>query len=450
MKVLGLDIRRNSRVDPPGGEYGLDGEQILQRFTHALTDDNPDLAGQAKFRIFDQMVHTDSIVKQVVWLPRLAVRGAHWEAKPASEDGVDRLIADALTWNFGLADQPGFTAQSWAQSCDQALLSLRYGAMFEEIIWGDPTDWAAGDGTLRTIRPVERLAPRTPTTIRSVDWSAGRITEVSQQLPGTKPIPGIKLCYYALEPEPGRWDGVSMLRAAYGPWWLKKELMVAAGIAWDRWAAGFPKIRYPANGGQKALEKAEELGRAVRNHEHAYAAFEGPPPDAANPNGWDIEIMGGNAVLPDPTPLLQRYDLAIYGAGLMQWMSLGTGSHSGARATAQVQDEPFYLALEAIAGDLAVERQRQVFRRFVDVNFGTEYKTPTLTVSKIQSEDVEKLGRILYDLSQAGFTMSYRELQDYVFTLAHLPGLPEGLKLPGEGDGIPPVADPPADEPPVL
>jgi hypothetical protein len=116
-------------------------------------------------------------------------------------------------------------------------------------------------------------------------------------------------------------------------------------------------------------------------------------------------------------------------------------SKTGARATAQVQDEPFYVFLEAFAGDVAAARQRQVLRRFVDVNFGTEYATPELTVSKIQSEDVEKLARILGELRTAGFNLSYRELQNYVMTLAHLPAMPDTLSATGEGEGLPAVGE---------
>ena len=450
MRLLGLKItRENAREDPVSGELGVDADPIVTRYTHALMDANPRLQGIEKFRQFDEMVHSDSTAKQVVWMPKLAIRGAHWEVEPASEDGVDRLIADAAAWNFGLNDQDGHMQQSWPQSLDQALLHLRYGCMFEEIVWGDITSWRDTEGVERQIRPVDRLAPRLPQTIWKIDYTAGQVRRVEQNLLNARPIPGEKLCYYALEPEPGRWDGVSLLRSAWGPWELKRQLMVAAGIAWDRWAAGFPVVRYPKSEGAAALEKAEELGRAIRNHERAYAAFAGAAPTEQNPDGWDITIQGGAGVLPDPTPLMIRYELAIYGAGLMQWMALGTSSHTGARATAEVQDEPFYLALEAISQDLALERRRQLFRRFVDVNFGTEYDVPRLTVSKIQSEDVEKLARILADLKTAGFNLSYRDLQNYVLALEHLPELPETLPAaPAEGDGLPAAPPQPALPPP--
>jgi hypothetical protein len=444
VKAFGIEVRRNEAVKPPTGEYGLDGDNFANKYVEALQDVNPALPGFLKFDAFDEMVHTDSTAKAVVWVPKLALRSAHWEHKPASKDGIDGLIAEACDWNFGLGDHAGggHAAQSWQQSIDQASLTLRYGAMFEEIVWGDLLTWRSSDGEERPLIPIDRLAPRLPRTIRSVKWKDGRISEIEQSLLNTKPIPGDKLAYYALEPEPGRWDGVSLLRAAWGPWELKRQLMIAAGIAWDRWASGFPVVRYPKSVAPPALEKAEELGRAIRNHEHAYAAFEGGPPTELNgDDGWDITIQGGAGVLPDPTPLMIRYELAIYGAGLMQWMALGTSSKTGARATAQVQDEPFYVFLEAFAGDVAAARQRQVLRRFVDVNFGTEYATPELTVSKIQSEDVEKLARTLGELRTAGFNLSYRELQNYVMTLAHLPAMPETLSATGEGEGLPAVGE---------
>jgi hypothetical protein len=441
VKALGFELRRfDAETDPPKGEYGSDGDSVSEKFVESLADVNDALTGYQKFDAFDEMVHTDSTANAVVWVPQLAIRSAQWRLDPASEDGDDRLVADALAWNFGLNDRDGYAAQSWPQSIDQAALCLRYGAFFEEKVWDDVTTWVDDEGGEHPIRPIQRLAPRKPRTIREVEWEKGRVSKITQNLMNVSPIPGHKLCHYQLKPEPGRWDGVSLLRAAWGPWTLKRELMIAAGIAWDRWAAGIPKVRYPKNGGQAALEKAEELGRAVRNHEHGYATFEGAPPDTANGgDGWDMEIMGGAGVLPDPTPLMIRYELAILGAGLMTWMALGTSSQTGARATAQVQDEPFYLFLEAFAGDIAEERSRQVFRQWVDVNFGRQYELPRLTVSKIQSEDVEKLARVVSELKLAGWDFGYPEVQNYVLALAHLPAPPEGFQpQPAEGSGLPP------------
>jgi phage gp29-like protein len=133
----------------------------------------------------------------------------------------------------------------------------------------------------------------------------------------------------------------------------------------------------------------------------------------------------------------------------MQWMGIATSRHTGARATAQVQDEPYYMLVEAHAADLALEMQRQVVSRFVDVNFGEEIETPTLTVSKIQSEDVAQLAQTLSELKLAGFDFSDPETQNDVRERMHLPDLPEGYQpQPVEGSGLPAPPPPPAPVPP--
>ena len=50
----------------------------------------------------------------------------------------------------------------------------------------------------------------------------------------------------------------------------------------------------------------------------------------------------------------------------MTFMALGN-TPSASRAVGQVQDEPYYMVVEAIATDLGLEIQRHVWRRFVDV-----------------------------------------------------------------------------------
>src|SRR5205085_1677295 len=103
----------------------------------------------------------------------------------------------------------------------------RYGAMLEEVVWADdPVPFApqgAAEAT-RLLRPITRLAPRLPRTMRRVEFVNGEIVEAVQALSKTSPIPGgreaRKLCYYVLDERPGRWDGTSLLRAAWGPWKL--------------------------------------------------------------------------------------------------------------------------------------------------------------------------------------------------------------------------------------
>lgn len=453
MKLGPLEIRRNAATPatPPQGELGSDGDTWVNRYMGGGPDPNVVLSGTQKYDVFDEMVLSDAVCRALAWMLELPIVGAVWDFDPVSDDPQDQLVAEACRWQFGLGDYEGELDQTWQRQLRQKLLKNRYGCMFEEIVWGDPVEFIPIDGgAVRLVRPITRLAPRLPRSIAEVEFDSGVVSKITQSLPNTSPIPGDKACYYVQEPRPGRWDGTSILRPAWGPWELKKQLMISAGIAWDRWASGFPVVRYPASGGAGELEKAEAMGRSIRNHERAYLAFAGPKPSDAQPDGWDLSIEGGPANLPDPVPLLKQYDLLILWAGLQTWMGLAVAGTTGARATASVQDEPYYMAIEAHAADLAGEMHRQPVRRFVDVNFGEAVKAPRLTVSKIQSEDVAQLATTLMNLELAGFKFTDVDLQNDVRGRLHLPELPDDYEpAPAEGGGLPtsPADDP--QEPPA-
>lgn len=447
MRIGPLEIGRRrqfaSAKPPPGGELGVDSDHWLNRWAGGGPDPNVILTGSQKFGVYDEMALSDATCKALLWMVKLPLMGAIWDAEPASEDPVDQTIANAVRWNFGLADYDGQLDVTWRASLEQKLLKLRYGCMWEELVWGDPVTWTDEDtGVERLIRPIVRLAPRLPKSVIDVEYDQGRVTKITQNLANAKPIPADKLAYYVIDAIPGQWSGTSMLRAAWGPWELKKQLMISAGIAWDRWASGFPVIRYPANGGPAEQDKAEEMGRSVRNHERAYLTFAGPKPTDLSPDGWDITIEGGPANLPDPVPLIKQYDYEILQAGLQTFMALGN-MHSGSRAVGQVQDEPYYMVVEAIATDLGLEIQRQAWRRFVDVNFGTEYDTPNCKASKIQSEDVAQLSHTLSELHLAGFDFSDVDTQNDVRERLHFPQLADDWVAPGtEGSGLPAASKP--------
>lgn len=459
MKVGPFEIGRRRQFaavkPPPGGELGVDSDHWLNRWAGGGPDPNVILSGSQKFGVYDEMALSDATCKALLWMVKLPLMGAIWDAEPASDSppddkGVsDTLIANAVRWNFGLADYDGQLDVTWRASIEQKLLKLRYGCMWEEIVWGDPVTFTDEDtGAARLIRPIVRMAPRLPRSVIDVEYDQGRVKMITQNLANAKPIPADKLAYYVLDAQPGRWDGTSMLRAAWGPWELKKQLMISAGIAWDRWASGIPIVRYPLSGGQAEIDKAEEMGRSVRNHERGYLAFAGPEPTDLSPDGWGFKIEGGPGNLPDPVPLLKQYDYEILQAGLQTFMALGN-MHSGSRAVGQVQDEPYYMAVEAIATDLGLEIQRQAWRKFVDVNFGTEYDTPNCKASKIQSEDVAQLSHTLSELKLAGFDFSDVDTQNDVRERLHFPELPADWTPPGatEGSGLPAVPKPAA--PPV-
>lgn len=433
-----------------GGGSGVDGDSPFIDISGGGIDLNPELSGFRKFLIYEEMRKSDPAVKSALFMYKLPARTADWALDAAGDgkDPMDRIIHDCTAWQFGLEGQDGQLDLTWDEWLQQSMLFFDFGAMGEEVIDGEVQIWkpTGDDGTnSRIVKPFARFAPRFPGTFAQIetDHALGTIKRARQNLPGADWIPGDRLAWYSPDREGTNWMGTSLLRAMYGPWRLKKALMIAAGIGWDRYASGVPVVRYPQGGGARDKGTAEKIARNYRTHERAWVTFEG-----TKEQGWDLEIVGGTQTLGDPTPLLHLYDEQIAAAALQQFSKLGT-TVSGSRAVGEVLVDPFYQAVESYASFLRARRQREAIRRFVDVNFGEEFEAPKLRVGKIQSRNVWQLAQAIEMLSSAGLSFVDRETQNDLrdlMDLRHLPAevqetidaLPDDIGL--EGTGLPVAA----------
>jgi hypothetical protein len=408
-------VREPPRSGPEvrGGAYGVDDSWYMDLYAGG-PDTNPLLSGRAKYEVYEEMRTSDPTVRSVLWMFKLPIRQASWRVDAVSEDPLDQIVAEAVEWQFGLGpdENDGRLDLTWDESLQQALLFLDYGAMFEEIVWGEPETWTDSSGTDHLVRPINRLAPRFPRTVfrTSHDVRTGKLDWIQQDLPGALPIPGELLCHYALE-------------------------------------------RDPIGGGQKALDQARQIGREYRTHERAYVALEGPAPGPGQPgtNLWDMSILDGSKSLADPVPLLKEYDMQIATAGLQMFSRLAT-TPSGNRAVGEILSDPFYMAARAVAGHVASVRTRDAVRKFVDRNFGTEVGTPQIRFSKIQGKNIPVLAAAISDLTNAGMTFTDVPPQNDVREQLDLDDLPdevaatlEGM-LPRIGGG----ADQPASDDPAM
>jgi hypothetical protein len=443
-----LPFRR--RDEPPEREYakppvpaaaaGVDGDQYSDYYDALAggADINPVWTGRNKYPVIEEMRKTDPCIHSLLWMSKLPVRQAEWSFLPFGDgnDPVDRLICEACNAQFGLADYEGWLDLSHDELLMQDMLCLDFGSMFEEITWGDPITFTPlddGASEPRLIRPIARLAPRYPATVERVtsDKRTGHIISIEQDRPGARPIPGDSIVVYILDRE-ADWYGTSMLRYCWGAWRMKKTLLISSAIGWDRYASGIPLVRYPLG----KEEEAKKIGRSVRVHERAYVTLEGPPPEQGG--AWDFEIISGAQSLPDPINLLRHHDVQIAQAGLQAFKELGNTA-TGSRAVADVTQMPYWQAVTAFARSIAQHRRKYCVRRFVDVNFGSEYQTPELKVSKIEAQDVFTLSQIISNLSSANLTFTDRDTQDDIRDRLELRHLPEqtAADISGAVDQLP-------------
>lgn len=406
--------------------YGSDNKSS-QNLIGMTENESVDMMPPMRFMTFDQMRREDAAVKSALWLITQPIRSASWSIVPASEDPGDKIVADALRWQFGIEGKPGIMDLSWREQMAQKMLMLVYGSMFEEILVADPDIFYDADGDPHIIRPFGRLAPRFPQSIRfpdgiKTDTRTGLIKSFVQWVPDAKPIPGEKLIAYVHEKEGNDWLGTSLLRPMYGSWKLKRAVMISAGIGWDRFAFGTPVVRYPKGGGFMRKKEAENIGRNWRGHERGYFVLEGT---AAQ--GWDVSIEG-NGQMSDPTPLIHAYDEQIAAAALQHFIVLGRGSSGGNRALGDALSEPYYMFLSAIADDIAEITMKQVFRKWITMNFGPQYEVPQLIASRIASRNIAVLAAAIAALADAGFYFTDPDTQNDVRGEMDLRGLPEQIE----------------------
>lgn len=423
-----------------GGELGRDGDSWLGMLAGGGPDVNSLLTGRLKHIAYDEMAKTSASVKSLLMFLALPIRSAGWGLNPREDSPVARAIADMVAWNLGLEDHEGELDYSFDELLQMLLKAPQFGAMFAELVWFEEAgsvvrEWRDADGDSHLVRPLDRIAPRSPTSISGVRMDKGRVVELRQDLPDTKPIPGEKLVYVVFEREGDHWDGVSMLRPAWFPWYLQKNLLTSAGISWDRYAGGTPVVWHPDNDEGEA--KGREIGRGLQHHERSYVHLpkpEGLPKEEAD---YWIELLDGARTIGDPTPLLQFCSEQIAEAGLQQFTKLGTTA-TGSRAVGDVQIDPFYLAVNALADYLRREISRQIIRPLVRMNFGQEALdryAPILTVSRIHVRSIETMSKAISLLNDAGFMFTDREAQNDVRDLLGLPHVPDELTDHGIAPG---------------
>lgn len=432
MRAFGLDISlaRELAASVPQGAVGVDGQSPFADIVAGGFDRTPEMSGSRKWQTINEMRQTDAMIRSILFMYYLPIKSADYPLQ-ANDDDPTGIVRDACAKQFGLEDFPGELDLSWVEWLQQSMLHIALGAMGEEYIYSPNMElWDLGMGDDDKprdpiiVRPIVQMAPRFPSTVDKITVKNGRLVSIRQGLIGNGlEIPvefqGVKkLEWYVHEKEGANWWGTSLLRAMYGPWRLKKSLMIAAAIGWDRYSSGVPVVRYPKGGGARAKREAQDAARNYRTHERAWITFEGTAAE-----GWDLEIMNGSQTLADPTPLINLYNEEMAVAGLQLFTRLGQSRH-GSRGVGEVLADPYYLAVQSYAKELVSARMRGPFRAFVDINFGTHQKVPILSVSKIQAKNIVVIAQAIAALAAAGLNFTDRDTQNDLrdqMDLRHLP-----------------------------
>lgn len=381
----------------------------------------PDLAGQLGRTIYDQMRRSDPQVSSSLDMIKLPIAQGRWSIMPSEDDPeMGQEIADFVRRNL-----MGGMEYTWSYTLDQTLLMIDFGFMPMEKVWEvrPKPDWCKSVAGNQIIW-LKKLAPRMPYTLDK--WM---INEKTKKLEGmvqrlfdgtTNEIPLKNLVLFVNRKEGDNWEGRSVLRSAYKPWFIKDRLEKIDAIGHERAALGVPVFKVKegyafdpkSDEGKKLIEACQTIARNLH----------------ANQENFVIEVPGIEFRFESPKvenrPLLNsivHHDLRIYGNIMAQFMMLGQNTAGGSRAVATEQRGPFDLALLAVARNVSDTFERFVIREMVYYNFGERPGYPSLDAKKVVETNLQPMANMIGTLCQNRIIIPDVGLEKWVRETLDLP-----------------------------
>lgn len=438
-------VTEKGYVNPLGGimsGWSQDGDQF-----ETVTD----LLWPRSIQTYSRMARDDSRLSSILQAISLPIRLTTWRIDPAgASDEVTRHVAD----NLGLpivGDDSGRTHRrskgrfSWGGHLQQALAYLQYGhSIFETV-------YRVQDGRVH----LSKLSPRPQSTIAwwnvardggllSVEqWPAGLYAAPGMSVAasasgGRSEIPIDRLLVYVRDPDPGVWQGNSILRPAYKNYILKDELLRIEAAAARRHGIGVPAAWAPPDESHDP-ERVAEYQKAASAYQGGSSAGIGLPAEAR------FEILGPTGAPMDPRRAIEYHDHQMALVALAHFLNLdGKG---GSYALASVQQDTFVQAVGAVADHVRETAQAHVIDDLVDWNWGSDEPAPRLVFDSIGSRQ-DATASALQQLVNAGLLTPDPRLESFVRQITGLPSpdtetMPEPINPADPPSGTPGEAPPP-------
>lgn len=357
-----------------------------------LLEEVPELTYPLSLNVFGKMPRDDARVWSLLAAIKLPIRRTNYYIEPnGAKDATVRHIASDLGLpikgdNGGdkkdLQTVPRRKGRfSWQQHLRSAMTHLQYGhSVFEQVYsFGD-------DGKLH----LKKLAPRPQRTISKwrVDRDGGLVAVVQTPPSGLMTVQTLmdggieigvdRLVVYRHEPEDGVWIGTSLLRPAYKHWILKNELIRLEAVAIRRNGVGVPVVTAPDGievTDPNAMKPYLELAKRYRGGNTAGVAL---------PPGAQMQLLGVMGQRVDPRPAIDYHDKQIGIVALQHVLNLdGKG---GSYALADVQNDPYVQAVQAILDDILDVTNEHVIEDLVDLNYSIDENAPLLVADEIGSK----------------------------------------------------------------
>lgn len=399
-------------VRPHFLEIGVAGTEIIQGQVYN-EEFNPDVTWKSGLRTYDRMRRTEPQIASTLAMIGLPIRSAEWKIAPGTPapDDLERASFVETCLFHGMK-------RPWDDFLRHALIHLWAGFMlFEQTFRNENGKTVLAD-----------LAPRLPRTLNKwiTDQHSGDLLAVEQWAYADNSyryytIPEEDLLRFTCQQEGNNYEGISILRTAYKPYFIKQNLERIMAVGFEREHVGIPVITLPQGHTENDKQRASKIGKNIRSHEMAYIVLS---------EGWDVTwLKGAGAKAGRGGSILETLyylDRQLQQNVLAQFMSLGT-TDVGSYALSNDQSRVFLMSLQSVARYIANTVNARTIKKLIDYNFAKTDVYPELMYQKIHAYNFVDLTASIANLVATGVIPPTAELEDYIYDLLGVPIAPRSL-----------------------
>lgn len=395
----------------------------------------PQLRGRKAVQVYKEMSENDPLVGALLFAVDRLLRNVSWTVEPAGKSKED---ADAARLVETCMEDMSHT---WGDFISEALSSMVFGWSWHEIVYKrrkgpwerDPRGRSKYTDDYIGWRKMPIRAQET--LLRWVFDDSGDVQGMIQIAPphyGTTYLPIERSLLFRYRHSKGNPEGVSMLRNAYRPWYMKKRLEEFEAVGVERDLAGLPIVRVPAEflrakpGSEQAkiIESFKKMVKSVRRDEQEGIVFPAAYDQDTKQPLYSFELLNsGGARTFNTDQIIRRYEERILMTVLADFILVG---HQGSGSYSMHVDKTgiFRSSLNSIAQSIADTLNRHAIPRLFSINGWKPAELPTLVPNDVDAPDLNQLSTFMSAMSSTGINwFPDGDLENFVREIARLPKL---------------------------
>ena len=394
------------------------------------------LSGDRGLKVYREMSSNDPVIAATLFVIKMLIRGVTWDVEAYSEDRPDQEAADFLR------ESMDDMSSSWSDTINDILSFLIYGWSYCELVYKrrlgdnrDPSKRSRYDDGKVAWRKIPIRAQETRER-----WQfdqEGGIQALVQRAPPdylSRIIPIEKALLFRTDTSRGNPEGISVLRAAYRPWYFKKNIEEIEGIGIERDLAGLPvgwippEVANPQTPEAKITKEAfTRLVTNIRRDKQEGVLLPLVYDDKGNKE-YDLTLLstGGRRQF-NTTEIVERYSRQMAMTVLADFVLLGH-EKVGSFALSESKTNLFVTALQAWLDSIAGVFNRHAVPRLWRLNGWNIERLPKLVYGETEAPDLKELANFINALAGVGAIVPDEELETHLRRLAKLPTVQEEEK----------------------